>query len=85
MSVTQDPILYHVSKMVEMQGEKLDEIQKEVHSLQVQFLEMKSIGQIITPRENRIDKIKDRAAVGTLASSVSALITALLHYFVNKA
>jgi hypothetical protein len=74
MSEQDTRILFHISKVVEGQAEVLNQLQKEVHLIQIQFAEFRASGRIITPTEDKTQKVKDRVVVGGIGGAVATIL-----------
>jgi len=84
MTSDSEKILFHISKVVDSQSAKLDVMQKELHQVQIELVSLRASGQIITPVEQRSEKLKDRAVVGTVGGAVATLVNYIVQYFSMK-
>lgn len=67
-------LLFHISQVVDAQTKILGELRDDVHLLEVQFAEFRASGRIITPSEDKTQKVKDRVVVGGIGGAVATIL-----------
>lgn len=80
MNIEDQKVLYHISKVVEKQATTLEQMQREIHIINLDIQSIRSEGGMVPNRELKTKRIKDASLGGTVGAIIISLITYLMQH-----
>ena len=81
MNIEDQKVLYHISKVVEKQTISLEQMQREIHIINLDIQSLKVDGGLLaSPKDIKTKRIKDAGLGGTVGALIVSIITYLMQH-----